>query len=143
MRISGELYAIPLEAVSESVRVDPVQILGGPSGELLVHRDREVPVIRAAEFLELERPARSGQRLPVVLLSVAGRDVGLVVDELLGEQEIVVKPLSEFVAPIVGIAGGTILGDGAIALILDPIALVAHVHKGRGSIVISGALRPR
>jgi two-component system chemotaxis sensor kinase CheA len=69
--------------------------------------------------------------------------VGLVVDEFVGDQEIVVKPLSELVGPISGIAGGTILGDGSIALIMDPNALVSEVHRGPGSIVVSGAMHQR
>ena len=142
VRIAGELYAIPLDTVSESLRVSAQDVKMGARGEVVVHRERELPLIRGAEFFELGAPATYETAL-VVVLRAAGREVGLVVDEFVGDQEIVVKPLSELVGPIPGIAGGTILGDGTIALILDPTVLVSEVHRGPGSIVVSGAVHPR
>ena len=127
--VTGEIYAIPLEAVMESLRLEESEIRAGENGEVLEHRGREVRVIRAAEYLELDAPRQAQKKLAVVMLNAAGRNIALVVDELLTEEEIVVKPLSELVAPIMGIAGGTILGDGQIALILDPVSLVTQADK--------------
>ncbi|HEY1729813.1 MAG TPA: chemotaxis protein CheA [Candidatus Baltobacteraceae bacterium] len=143
VRIAGELYAIPIDAVGESLRLDASEIARSQSGESIVHRDRFLPVIRGAEFFELSSRGRESGSVLVVVLRAADREVGLVVDEFVGDQEIVVKPLSELVGPIAGIAGGTILGDGSIALILDPNALVSEVHRGPGSVVISGAMPQR
>jgi two-component system chemotaxis sensor kinase CheA len=137
VRIAGAVYAVPLDAVSESLRIDAREIAGGPGGEVLAHRGHDLAVIRAAEFFELGTPGPGGGKLHVAILRAAGREIALVVDEFVGEQEIVVKPLSELVGPIAGIAGGTILGDGTIALILDPIALATHVDREPGSIVVS------
>ncbi len=144
VRIAGELYAIPIDAVSESLRLDASEIARSESGESIVHRDRFLPVIRGAEFFEVGGGGRrESQSALIVVLRAANREVGLVVDEFVGDQEIVVKPLSELVGPIAGIAGGTILGDGSIALILDPSVLISEVHRGPGSIVVSGAMHQR
>jgi two-component system, chemotaxis family, sensor kinase CheA len=143
VRIAGELYAIPIDAVSESLRLDSSEIARSESGESIVHRDRFLPVIRGAEFFEVGGAQRESESALIVVLRVANREVGLVVDEFVGDQEIVVKPLSELVGPVAGIAGGTILGDGSIALILDPSVLISEVHRGPGSIVVSGAMHQR
>jgi two-component system, chemotaxis family, sensor kinase CheA len=143
VRIAGELYAIPLDAVSESLRLESTQIARSESGETILHRDHLLPIIRGAEFFELVDLPGETETVLVVVLRAANREVGLIVDEFVGDQEIVVKPLSELVGPIAGIAGGTILGDGSIALILDPNALVSEVHRGPGSIVVSGAVHQR
>jgi two-component system chemotaxis sensor kinase CheA len=143
VRIAGELYAIPLDAVSESLRIDVSEIANTQTGEMFAHRDRVLPLIRGAEFFELGTLPKNDDDVLVVVLRAANREVGLVVDEFVGDQEIVVKPLSELVGPVSGIAGGTILGDGSIALIMDPNALVSEVHRGPGSIVVSGAMHQR
>jgi two-component system chemotaxis sensor kinase CheA len=143
VRIVGELYAIPLDAVSESLRIDPSEIASTQTGEMFAHRERVLPLVRAAEFFELGTLPKKDDDVLVVVVRAANREVGLVVDEFVGDQEIVVKPLSELVGPISGIAGGTILGDGSIALIMDPNALVSEVHRGPGSIVVSGAMHQR
>ncbi len=143
VRIAGELYAIPIDAVSESLRLDAREIARSESGESIVHRDRFLPVIRGAEFFEVGGGRRESQSALIVVLRAANREVGLVVEEFVGDQEIVVKPLSELVGPIAGIAGGTILGDGSIALILDPSVLISEVHRGPGSIVVSGTMHQR
>ena len=142
VRIAGELYAIPIDSVSESLRLGASEIARSKSGESIVHRDRFLPVIRGAEFFEVGGRSDSESVL-IVVLRAANREVGLVVDEFVGDQEIVVKPLSELVGPIAGIAGGTILGDGSIALIMDPSVLISEVHRGPGSIVVSGAMHQR
>lgn len=143
VRIAGELYAIPLDAVSESLRIDAAEIARTQTGEAFVHRDEVFPLLRGAEFFELGELPKKTDAVLVVVLRAANREVGLVVDEFVGDQEIVVKPLSELVGPISGIAGGTILGDGSIALILDPNALISGIHGGPGSIVVSGATHQR
>jgi two-component system chemotaxis sensor kinase CheA len=143
VRIAGELYAIPLDAVSVSLRIDAAEIADTQTGEMFAHREQVLPLIRGAEFFELGALPKKDDDVLVVVLRAANREVGLVVDEFVGDQEIVVKPLSELVGPVAGIAGGTILGDGSIALIVDPNALISEVHRGPGSIVVSGAMHQR
>jgi two-component system chemotaxis sensor kinase CheA len=139
VRIADEIYAVPLDAVTESLRVERSEIVSGPSGEVIRHRGREWRVIRAAEFLELDRSPQTERKVYAVMLNAAGRAVALLVDELLREEEIVVKPLSELVGRLPGIAGGTILGDGQIALILDTLVLVTLAQKAHAASLYSGA----
>ncbi len=142
VRIGGELYALPADGVTESLRLDALDVRRESDGEVIAYRGSEVPVLRGAEFFELVGVKRSASdNVLVVVLSAANRQVGLVVDELVAEEEIVVKPLSELVGSIPGIIGGTILGDGAIALIIDPVALVSHVHRRAGRLLVSRSTR--
>lgn len=141
VRIAGAIFALPVDCVTESLRLDLDDIRRGRSGEAILHREREVPVIRGAEYFELP-DARSGAgKVLVAVVSAGAREIGLVVDEFIAEQEIVVKPLSDLVGPVPGISGGTILGDGSIALIVDPIALVSQAHRAAGSFMVSGTTR--
>ena len=141
VRIAGAIYALPVDCVAESLRLDLDAIRRGRSGETVLHRGRELPVIRGAEYFELADAVSSAEKILVAVVSAGNREIGLVVDEFIAEQEIVVKPLSDLVGPVPGISGGTILGDGAIALIVDPIALVNQVHRSAGSFLVSGTTR--
>ncbi len=127
VRIGDERYALPLDSVveSQSVGVDAIRTLYG--NEILMLRGEIVPLVRIAEFFGLNIQ-RNPEKAMVVIVSVQGRQVGLVVDAFEGEQEIVIKPLSDVVGRIAGISGATILGSGAIALILDVHALVSDAY---------------
>ncbi|MGH7736522.1 MAG: chemotaxis protein CheA [Candidatus Tyrphobacter sp.] len=127
VRVGEELYAIPLDAVLESQRIERTEIRTIGGGEVIVLRDEVVPLIRVAEFFGLDI-ARDPNRAMTVIVDVQGRRVGLVVDAFEGEQEIVIKPLSDVIGRIAGISGATILGSGAIGLIIDVHALVAAAY---------------
>lgn len=133
VRVAKELYALPIDSIVESRRVelDEIQIL--EDTETIILRDEIVPLVRVAEFFELNS-ARDPEKAMVVIVSVQGRQVGLVVDAFEAELEIVIKPLSDVVGRIPGISGATILGSGSIALILDVHALAAEaLTRGRGA----------
>lgn len=127
--LGEELYAIPLDAVVESQRVDPEEIRTLHGGEVISVRGAIVPLIRLAQFLG-GTPRRQGDKVMIVIVGVSGRQVGLVVDGFQGEQEIVIKPLSDAIGRIPGISGATILGNGSISLILDIHTLVQSVYEG-------------
>jgi two-component system chemotaxis sensor kinase CheA len=141
VRIGGDLYALPVDGVTESLRLDPADVRREADGEVVDHRGSQLPTLRGAEFFELGTMRSSSEKILIVVLSAGNRQVGLVVDEFIGEEEIVVKPLSELVGSIPGIVGGTILGDGAIALIIDPVALVSQVHRRAGPLLVSRSMR--
>ena len=111
VRVGEELYAIPLDSVIESQRVEMPDVRTVHGNEVITLRGQVVPLVRIAEFFEL-----GGQRDPdkvmIVIVGLQGRQVGLVVDQFEGEQEIVIKPLSDVVGRIAGISGATILGNG-------------------------------
>ncbi|MGD0966812.1 MAG: chemotaxis protein CheA [Candidatus Aquilonibacter sp.] len=129
VRVGEELYAIPLDSVIESQRVEMVDVRTVHGNEVITLRGQVVPLVRIAEFFEL-----GGQRDPdkvmIVIVGLQGRQVGLVVDSFEGEQEIVIKPLSDVVGRIAGISGATILGNGSISLIIDVHSLVGEAYAG-------------
>ncbi|MGH7684268.1 MAG: chemotaxis protein CheW, partial [Vulcanimicrobiaceae bacterium] len=134
------LYALPVDGVTESLRLDPTDVGRKPDGEVIEHRGSQLPILRGAEFFEVGALRSATEKVLIVVLSAGNRQVGLVVDEFVGEEEIVVKPLSDLVGAIPGIFGGTILGDGAIALIIDPVALVSQVHRRAGPLLVSPSM---
>ena len=133
VRIGAELYAIPLDAVIESQRIDPDELRVLHGGEVITVRGVVIPLIRLAEFLGVSSNRHPSDKVMIVIVGVGGRQIGLVVDGFQGEQEIVIKPLADVVGRIPGISGATILGNGSISLILDVHTLVAAAHDGERS----------
>jgi two-component system chemotaxis sensor kinase CheA len=132
VRVADELYSIPLDAVIESQRISMTDVRTVHGGEVITLRGQVVPLIRVGEFFELGNP-RDPNKVMIVIVGLQGRQVGLVVDSFQGEQEIVIKPLSEVIGSIPGISGATILGNGSISLILDVHSLVTTAHSSRGT----------
>jgi two-component system chemotaxis sensor kinase CheA len=132
VRVANELYSIPLDAVLESQRIGAASVRTVHGSEVITLRGQVVPLIRVGEFFGLGNP-RNPDKVMIVIVGLQGRQVGLVVDSFQGEQEIVIKPLSDVIGAIAGISGATILGNGSISLILDVHSLVTTAHSARGS----------
>ncbi|MBV8602986.1 MAG: chemotaxis protein CheA, partial [Candidatus Eremiobacteraeota bacterium] len=131
VRLAGDLYAFPLDSVVETLRVDPAEVVRGPAGDALDVRGEALPLVDLAEFFELPNaPVRERRKVLVVVARAGDRQAGFVVDDFIGDQEIVIKAISEAVGPIPGISGGTILGDGSIALIIDVNSLIQSALPG-------------
>ncbi|MDP9025736.1 MAG: chemotaxis protein CheA [Candidatus Eremiobacteraeota bacterium] len=129
VRVADELYAIPLDSVIESQRVEMPDVRTVHGNEVITLRGQVVPLVRIAEFFELGG-GRDPQKVMIVIVGLQGKQVGLVVDSFEGEQEIVIKPLSDVVGRIAGISGATILGNGSISLIIDVHSLVSEAYQG-------------
>jgi two-component system, chemotaxis family, sensor kinase CheA len=129
VRVAHELYSIPLDAVIESQRIAAADVRTVHGGEVITLRGQVVPLIRVGEFFKLNAP-RDPEKVMIVIVGLQGRQVGLVVDSFQGEQEIVIKPLSDVIGRIPGISGATILGNGSISLIIDVHSLVAGAYAG-------------
>ena len=129
VRVVDELYAIPLDSVIESQRVEMPDVRTVHGNEVITLRGQVVPLVRVAEFFELGGE-RDPQKVMIVIVGLQGKQVGLVVDSFEGEQEIVIKPLSDVVGRIAGISGATILGNGSISLIIDVHSLVSEAYQG-------------
>jgi len=129
VRVANELYSIPLDAVIESQRIDTSEVRTVHGGEVITLRGQVVPLIRVGEFFNLTTQ-RDPDKVMIVIVGLQGRQVGLVVDSFQGEQEIVIKPLSDVIGRIAGISGATILGNGSISLIIDVHSLVASAYAG-------------
>jgi two-component system chemotaxis sensor kinase CheA len=123
VEVAGHTYAIPLGSVVESLKLRPAEVHHISGREALRIRERIVPLVRLAELFGLAAPEQEGARY-VVILGRGDKRVGLVVDHLKGQQEVVIKALDPSIAGAgLGLAGATIMGDGRVVLILDVTAL--------------------
>ncbi len=123
--VGDEIYILPLQSVVESFQVTPdmIKTVGG-SGRVVQVRDAFMPVIELDQLFKVPRDAqRTVPAIMVVVEAEAGR-IAMVVDELLGQQQIVVKNLEANYRKVNDISGATIMGDGRVALILDVSSLV-------------------
>ena len=115
-----EVYAIPMNAVDESIKIRQEDIHIINNHEVVHFRGKVIPVIRLDNFFGLGR--RKPKKLYLVILGRAEKRLAIAVDRLRGQQEIVIKPLDETFGKSYGIAGASILGDGRIVLIADIMA---------------------
>ncbi len=121
IRSAGRTYAIPLNSVMESLMLDYTQIRTIERREVITLRDQTLPLVRLNDIFGLQRPME--QPLPsrgyVVVVALAQHRLGLLVDDLIGQQDIVIKSLGKTLQGIPGIAGATELGGQQTALVLD------------------------
>jgi two-component system chemotaxis sensor kinase CheA len=120
-RVGDETYAIPMTHVNETVHLEPNTIRRVKGAEVLVLRGDVLPLLHLRDVVRLPRRDAGGGQ--VVVLEVADRRAGMVVDELTGQQEIVIKPFDAVRDGLSVFSGATILGDGVPALILDVSSL--------------------
>ncbi|MCO6051054.1 chemotaxis protein CheA [Mesorhizobium sp. RP14(2022)] len=131
VRIGDGRYTIPLAAVEECVEL-PLDADGEGRGRAFLNiRGSLVPFIRLREVFNLSTPP--GQYQKVVIISSGDMRVGLVVDQILGNNQTVIKQLSKLHAGVRHFSGATILGDGTVALILDPMQLATFGQHGDGT----------
>ena len=122
--IGGEKYAIPLDSIQSIENIPPTDIKLVSNKEVINLRGSVTRLVRMNNVLDVESKKLPGEDLVVVIVKKGEQLVGLVIDELMGQQEIVIKPLGKYINKCKFISGATILGDGEIALILDTNALV-------------------
>jgi len=118
--VGKEVYAIPLMNIKEVIKIpkDNVKLIG--ANKVITLREEVIPLVNLNEEFGIGFSTER-KELSVVIVESRIKRIGLVVDEIIGEQDIVVKPLGAYIKKIKGIAGATILGDGRVALILDVI----------------------
>jgi len=122
-RVGDERYAVPLAGVAETVEYNPALVAALEGREALVLRQELLPTVRLRERLGVTGPRPVG-KAPTIILQVGERRAALVVDALVGQQEIVVESFEAPKGMLPIFSGATILGDGVPALIVDPAALV-------------------
>jgi two-component system, chemotaxis family, sensor kinase CheA len=118
-------YILPLSSVTEILRLGPREITTIKGKEVIRLRDRIVPLVRIETVRCIERPATNndGARI-IVIAGDMSKAVGIVVDELVDQQEFVVKPLGKYLTNVRALAGATILGDGRVGLVVDIPTLI-------------------
>lgn len=122
--IGNEKYAISLGAIQTIEDIPPRDVKLVQAKEVIQLRDLVIPLIRLNEILDIESKREPDENMVVVIVKKGDKLAGLVVDELIGQQEIVIKPLGKYVSKCKVISGATVLGDGEVALILDANTLI-------------------
>jgi len=133
IQTGGQVFAMPGVSVEETLNVplDDISFIGGRKTINL--RGRVLNIVTLNKLLKLESDdkediskmiAKGRNTYPVVVVHAAGKHLGVIVDKFLRRQEIVIKPLAPYLASLPGLSGATIMGDGKVVLILDPLELV-------------------
>lgn len=127
VRLGEETYVIPLASVVEAILLPPGDVHRVNGHDAVLLRGKVLPLLRLEELFGLSRgKVLHPQKVCVVVVRASGLQLGITVDGLVGEQEVVVKSLGKFLGNIHGISGATILGEGDLALILDVHSLVKN-----------------
>jgi two-component system chemotaxis sensor kinase CheA len=134
VRVGKEVYIISLLAIVETIQVarDRVNTLAGRT-EVFRLRDAYLPVVKLCDQFGVEPDSRNAEDGLLVVVEADGKRVGVLVDDLLAQQQVVVKSLECNFKPVTGIAGATILGDGTVALIIDVPELIRSAAKSPGA----------
>lgn len=123
VNLNKEKYALPLNNIKEITTINSKSISLVQNQEVVLYRNKTLPLIRLNEVLQvpyLENEIMDKEDLIVVVVKKGETEAGLVVDSLIGQQEIVIKSLGKYLTGVKVIAGATILGNGGVALIVDP-----------------------
>ena len=129
-----EYFAIPLSSVLETVRVPAEDIYSIEGKDVLRLREEILPLVRLSDVFDIEEVFDSGENLYIVVIALADSKLGVVVDTLVGQEEIVIKSLGDYLKGIKGIAGATIRGDGRVTLIIDVGALMELARDTKSGI---------
>lgn len=120
VKVSEEIYAIPLGSIDSTINIAPGDIKTIQSQEVIMLRGQIIPIVRLGRLLNAAAPAgEEPDELFVVIVHMGEQKAGVIVDTLIGQQEIVIKSLGKLLSGIKVLAGATILGNGQVALILD------------------------
>jgi len=125
VEVGQQTYIVPLASITESLRPTDENVHRLPGGEqILAFRQEHIPLIRLTDLFHTRERDPALQQDIIVVVEANGRHVGLIVDDLLGQQQVVIKSLDSHYRRVDGIAAATILGDGTVAYILDVASLV-------------------
>ena len=123
VRVQEEMYAIPLTSIDSTINIEPSDIQTVQNKEVIVLRGEIIPIIRMEEALQVPHKKDSDEHF-VVVVHAGEAKAGIVVDNLIGQQEIVIKTLGNLFAGLKLFGGATVLGDGRVALILDVATMI-------------------
>lgn len=131
VELQGRTHSIPMNGVVEifNIKKEDIQVVGNQ--KMVKIRENTIPLCWSDEVLNYPEASLKKDNMIVMLLALADRRLGLVVDNLIGNQEIVVKTLGSYIGKVPGISGSTILGNGKVALILD-VAGLFKIYETRG-----------
>jgi two-component system, chemotaxis family, sensor kinase CheA len=136
VRVGKEVFIISLLAILETIQIDPLRVSKLAGLTSLYHlRDEYLPIVRLSDQFGVEPDNRDSEDGLLVIVEADGKRVGLLVDDLLAQQQVVIKSLETNFSAVSDIAGATILGDGTVALIIDVPDLIrsSTQRNGRGA----------
>jgi two-component system chemotaxis sensor kinase CheA len=127
VKVGEDRFILPTTSVKVAIRPEKSQIskIKGKA-EVLDLRGKTIPIVRLSERFNIETEVQNTWDGIVVIIETFGKPFGLLVDDMLSKQEVVIKSLGGMMKNVAGVAGGAILGDGTIALILDPSGLIGQ-----------------
>ncbi len=129
---AGRTYAVPITSVIESLILSPADIRTVEGREVISLREHTLPIVRLENFFRIERTGICPGDQYVVVVGVAEKRLGLVVDDLLGQQDIVIKPLGGAFKALRGISGAADLGDQRTILVLDSGSIISELMRSGG-----------
>jgi two-component system chemotaxis sensor kinase CheA len=129
VRVADQTFALPLNNVIETLVISPEDIYTMDQRQVIYLRDRVIALHPLGQVLNLPPAGHPPTRLYTIIVGVGEQRMGLLVDRLLGQEEVVIKSLGGFFETIDAIAGATIMGDGSVVLILDVGALVQRLSR--------------
>lgn len=121
--IGNEKYAIPLNNIKEITNIEKDKIRSVEGRDIVLYRGKTLPLVDLGDVLEVGERDRDKKDINVIVVKKGERDLGIIVDDLIGQQEIVIKSLGKYLKGINFVAGATILGNGSVALIIDTNSL--------------------
>ena len=132
VRVGNEVFIIPLVAIVESLQIK-TELVNRVSGNMVLYRLREdnVPIVPIYKEFNIEADNQELENALLVVVEGDGIKIGLLVDDLLAQQQVVIKSLESNYRRVEGISGATILGDGSVALILDTQGLITRASRSR------------
>lgn len=129
IKLQETTYALPMNSVIEIVRIPKKEIHSVKGQAVVKIREKMVPLIGLHDLFKMPNSKRKTKHVFIVVIGLAEKRLGLVVDELIGSQEIVVKSVGSYIGQVEGVSGATILGDGSVALILDVTGIFKLAHN--------------
>ena len=140
VRVGDEIYIIPLVSIVESLQIRPelVSVLAGRA-EMYKLRDDYIPIVRLYEIFGIDSGITDLRQGLLVVVESGGQKAGVFIDDLLGQQQVVIKSLETNFRRVEGVSGATILGDGTVALILDVAGLV-RLHRNNPNMMMRSRL---
>ena len=123
VNLGEEIYAIPLSSITEITSVQEEDIRNIQGQEIMLYRGKTIPIVRLNNLMEIETIENNTEHV-VIVVRKGEKQAGLLVDNLIGQQEIVIKPLGKYLSNIKYLSGATILGNGSISLIIDVNSII-------------------
>ena len=132
--VQEEYYAIPLGSVLETVRISQNEVYMVEGKSVLRLRDEILTLVRLSDIFNVDTLLKNSDELYVVVIGLAANKIGVIVDYLVGQEEVVIKSLGYYLKGTEGIAGATVRGDGKITLIVDVASMMQMAKHIKGSV---------